>query len=208
MKKYVYSLIMFVAFFGSLAVFTLFADNDARGIREGLLRFHVIGASDSERDQQLKFAVRDGIAELCSSLFDGQTDKDKVMEIAEQNKQEIARKAEQILSQNGCDDKVSVTVTKRFFPTRHYEGVSLPAGVYDALDVKIGKAEGRNFWCVMFPDICLGVSSSKTNKDKLGDVLEGGSLDMATDKKTPSVQLKFKAVEVFQTLKNYLFSKK
>ena len=208
MKKYMYSLIIFGVFFASLTLFTLSAEKDAQGIRDGLLRFHVIGASNSDADQQLKFKVRDGIAELCSALFSGQNDKEQAMAIAEHNKDEIAQKAEQILRKNGCDDSVSVAVTTRFFPTRHYEGVSLPAGVYDTLDIRIGEAKGRNFWCVMFPDICLGTSSAKSNKDKLDKVLDEGSFDMATDKKSPSVRFKFKTVEIFETVRNFLFSKK
>ena len=67
--KYLWSFIIFGAFFGALTIFTISAEQDAKGIRDGLLRFHVIGASDSDADQQLKFKVRDGIAQLCSSLF-------------------------------------------------------------------------------------------------------------------------------------------
>lgn len=208
MKKYIASFVVLAAFFGAFALLLISAERDAKGIRDGLLRFHVIGASDSDTDQQLKLEVRDGIAELCSSLFCGQESKGEAIETALQNKELITQKAEQILRQNGCDDRVTLDVTKRFFPTRHYDGVSLPAGVYDTLDLRIGEAKGRNFWCVMFPDICIGSSSAKTNRDKLSDVLEGGSFDMATDKKTPSVQFRFKVVEVFQTVKNRLFSKK
>ncbi len=208
MKKYLCSFILFGAFFGALTLFTLSAEQDAKGIRDGLLRFHVIGASNSDADQQLKLKVRDGIAELCSELFSGNADKRQAMQTAQQNKDAIAEKAEEILRQNGCDDSVSVAVTSRFFPTRHYDGVSLPAGVYDTLDVRIGEAAGRNFWCVMFPDICVGASSSHENRQKLEGVLEEGSYDMATDRKSAVVRLKFKSVEIFQSLKNRLFPKK
>ena len=208
MKKYLCSFILFGAFFGALSLFMLSAQQDAKGIRDGLLRFHIIGASNSDADQQLKLKVRDGIAKLCSELFSQNKNKEQAMQTARQNKELFAERAEQILRQNGCDDSVSVAVTSRFFPTRHYDGVSLPAGVYDTLDVKIGEAAGRNFWCVMFPDICIGTSSAYTNKEKLDGVLDSGSYDMATDKKTPSDRFKFKAVEIFETIKNYLCSKK
>lgn len=208
MKKYIVALCCLTAFFGALAVLTAVAEQDAAGIRDGVFRFHVVASSDSDTDQQLKLAVRDGLTELCSSLFGSAPDKAAAMAIAEDNADVIKAAAEDILRGQGNADGVEVCVTQRFFPTRSYDGVSLPAGVYDTLDVRIGAAAGKNFWCVLFPDICVGASAERSPRDKLSDVLEGGSYDMATDKSTPSVRFKFKAVEIFETVKNFLFSKK
>ena len=95
-------------------------------------------------------------------------------------------------------------VRKRFFPTKEYAGVTLPAGVYDAIDLRIGAAEGENFWCVMFPPICIGAAAdtddAEQNRSQMAMVLEGDSLDMATGSSSPKIQLKFKVVEFFQQL--------
>ena len=107
--------------------------------------------------------------------------------------------------QRGSVDNVNVTVRKRYFPTRHYNEISLPAGVYDTIDVEIGSAEGKNFWCVMFPDICVG-ACSKNNKQKMADVLDGQALSIVTED-TPSVRFKFKFIEMFEGIK-HIFLKK
>lgn len=206
MKKYIVTSAVFIIFFGALALFTASADNDAQGIRNGVLRFHVVANSDSDSDQQNKLAVRDGIAELCSDIFGGADGKADAMAAAEQNSDTIEKAAERILRLRGNGDSVQVSVTKRFFPTRSYDGVSLPAGVYDTVDVKIGAAEGKNFWCVMFPDICIAGSDADRNREKMSDVLDGGSLSMATESDDPSVKLKFKVVEIFETVKNVFFN--
>ena len=201
MKKYIITLSIFLCFFGFLAVLTVVSNAEAKEVRDSVLRFHIVANSDSEQDQADKYAVRDGIAQLCNTLFENSQSKEQSMQIAEQNTRLIEEKAEEILRQNQNDDSVNVVIRKRFFPTRHYNGVSLPAGVYDTIDVAIGSAQGQNFWCVMFPGICLGTSSEEQNKHKMEDVLEGGSLDLVTED-TPTVQLKFKVIEIFESIKN------
>lgn len=190
-------------FFVCLAVILSVCENDASKIRESVFRFHVIANSDSDTDQGNKLAVRDGIAELCSQLFENSKNKAQSMEIAENSLEKIEAEAQKILISRGDNSSVTATVKKRFFPTRQYEGVSLPAGVYDTLDIELGKAEGKNFWCVMFPDICLGSSTKAENTQKMSGVLSGDSLKMATDSDEPTVKFKFKIVEIFESAKHF-----
>lgn len=206
-RNYLYAILLFVIFFTLIGVAVIVCESDAREIRNGVLRFHIVANSNSAYDQQNKMSVRDGIAELCSELFYTADSKQEAMTEAVNNKAVIETAARQILKERGCDDSVLVTVTKRFFPTRQYEGVSLPAGVYDTVDVVIGDGDGQNFWCVMFPDICVGASSSVSNRDKMKDVLTGDSLEMVTDQDTPTVVFKFKVVEIFETVKNFFRSR-
>ena len=204
-RNYLFAGILFCTFFVCLGVCTLFAESDAKEIRESVLRFHIVANSDSEKDQADKLAVRDGIASLCSELFYSSEDKKTAMQKAQDNCDAIVSKASEILALRGSDNTVSADVTQRFFPTRHYDGVSLPAGVYDTVDITIGEGQGKNFWCVMFPDICVGASGARTNYEKMSGVLDGDSLEMATDSKNIKVQFKFKLVELFENIKN-LFS--
>ncbi len=190
-------------FFICLAVILSVCENDAVKIRESVFRFHVIANSDSEFDQQNKLAVRDGIADLCSLLFESSKTKAQSMEIAHNSLEKIEAEAKKILVSRGCNSTVTATVKRRFFPTRHYEGVSLPAGVYDTLDIQIGNANGKNFWCVMFPDICLGTSTKTQNTQKMSSVLSGDSLKMATDSNAPTIKFKFKIVEIFESAKHF-----
>lgn len=208
MKKYILLSVLPIMFFTFLAVLCISAMSEARQLQKAVLRFHVVASSDSAQDQSNKLAVRDGIAKLCSQLFKDSPDKQSSIETARDNGELIKTQAEQLLLQRGCTDSVSVCVTRRFFPTKEYNGVTLPAGVYDTLDIKIGKAEGENFFCVMFPDICLSGSRADTNRKKLGSVLKNGADNMATSAKTPTVRFKFKAVELFYSVKNLLFAQK
>lgn len=201
MKKRIYTAIgIFVLFFALLGLLCLWAEVPASQVRSSVLRFHVVANSDSDTDQQNKFAVRDGIANLCAKLFENSQNKQDSMDKAIQNKALIESAAEEILRQRGSADTVKVAVRKRFFPTRHYEGVSLPAGVYDTIDVQIGKAQGKNFWCVMFPAICLG-TSSENNKEMIENTLPSDAAELVT-KDTPKVKFKFKLVEILQNFKN------
>lgn len=200
-NKYIITLSIFLCFFGFLAVLTAVVSAQAKEVRDSVLRFHIVANSDSEKDQSDKFAVRDGIAQLCDTLFSESKSKDESIQIARENTQLISDKAEEILRQNNNSDNVNVVIRKRFFSTRHYNGVSLPAGVYDTIDVTIGKAEGQNFWCVMFPGICLGTSTNEQNKHKMEGVLQGDSLDLVTED-TPTVHLKFKVIEILESVKN------
>lgn len=200
-KRILIPAILFIAFFGILTVMTLFADNTAAKVRGSVLRFHIVANSDSASDQSNKFAVRDGIASLCNELFSGSKNKSESMQIAQQNLETIEKKAAEILAERGNFDTVKATVRKRFFPSRSYEGVNLPAGVYDTLDLTIGQAKGQNFWCVMFPGICLSGSGKIENKHKMSGVLDSESLQLVTDD-SPQIVFKFRLVEIYQNLKN------
>lgn len=202
-RKLLFTATLCLAFFCLLAVMLIFAEQDAGEIRDSVLRFHIVANSDSDEDQQNKLAVRDGIAQLCSELFYTASTKEQAIDTALSNGGLLEARANEILSTLGSDDSVSLSVRKRFFPTRHYDGVSLPAGVYDTVDIRIGSAKGKNFWCVMFPDICIGASDDKTNRDKMASVLSENALEMATERKTASVRFKFKIVEVFENIKNF-----
>lgn len=206
-KSILYVSALFGCFFILLAIYCISLNNDAKQIKDGVLRFHIVANSNTANDQQLKLKVRDGIADYCSELFGGLNNKTQAVDIANKNLENLKQKAELILKQNGCENAVSVCVTERYFPTKDYEGVSLPAGVYDTLDIKIGSAEGENFWCVMFPDICISSSSAKTNKQKLSTVLSGDSLKIATNNKSCRVRFKFKTIELIESVKNKIKDK-
>ncbi len=202
-KRILLTTLIACTFFVCLAVVLSVCEADAVKIRQSVFRFHVIANSNSTADQQNKLAVRDGIADLCSQLFKNSNTKAQSMEIAKNSLKKIEAEAKKILVSRGDNSTVTATVKQRFFPTRHYEGVSLPAGVYDTLDIEIGNAEGKNFWCVLFPDICLGASTKTENTHKMTEVLSGDSLKLATDDNEPSIKFKFKIIEIFESAKNF-----
>ena len=114
----------------------------------------------------------------------------------EQNIDEIIAISQKVVYDEGFDYKVSAEVCESFFDTRVYENVTLPAGVYSCLKIKIGKAEGKNWWCVLFPALCIPAAQ---NKAQLSDVLNNAEIDTVTN---PVYKPKFAILEFFEKLKN------
>ena len=168
-------------------------------ISEKVLRLHVIAASDSEEDQALKLKVRDAILQETGGLLDGVYDTTLAKQLLEEELPHIQKAAVTCLKENGCDDTVSVSLCETYFATRQYEDVTMPAGYYDALRVVIGEGEGQNWWCVVFPPMCL----SGACESDLNDVLTEEECDIVTSPKRYTVR--FRLVEWMYDLGCKLF---
>ncbi len=145
---------------------------DAAAVEQSVLRFHVVGASDSEEDQQIKCKVRDGMFDLIKQLFAECENRQAAVEIARLHQGQLQQKAEQLLRQQGSDATVSVEIGERFFPTKQYGSLSFPAGTYQAVSIRIGQAQGENFWCVLYPALCIAPAVAEdTAADELAAVL-------------------------------------
>lgn len=124
-------------------------------VRSETLRLHIIANSDSDEDQALKLKVRDAVLEATGELFAEVSGKTEAVAAAEYSSDDIKIIAENIIAQEGFDYEVQIEVTKMWFETRSYEGFTLPAGDYDAVRIIIGEGEGKNWWCVMYPALCI-----------------------------------------------------
>ena len=128
---------------------------DRQTLSSELIRLHVVANSDSEEDQAIKLQVRDAIIQyLEENLFDI-TEKDAAMAFLQQHIPELTETANQALTEAGSADRAEVTLAQEAFPKREYDTFSLPAGVYESLRIRIGDADGRNWWCVVFPSLCF-----------------------------------------------------
>lgn len=136
------------------AAFGSFVKN-AEEMPQKLFRLHILANSDSEADQQLKYMLRDYLLDDFSEIFDGCSDAEEAKQAAKAHTAEIAEKARLFLDSQGCSLPVSVSVENVYFTTRTYGDLTVPAGNYDALRVIIGDGKGKNWWCVMFPPLCL-----------------------------------------------------
>ncbi len=165
-------------------------------IRERVFRLHILANSDSEYDQQLKLKVRDRLLLEGLDLFGNSENLNQTLAIANENLMEFCAVATDELQKNGCNYKVKAAVTPCYFNTRTYENTTLPAGVYTALQIKIGKAEGKNWWCVMYPSLCV-VSSSQT----VDEVLPDDETEIVENKDKYIV--KFKVVEWLEEIKSW-----
>lgn len=133
----------------------------AQRAQEEVLRLHILANSDSEEDQQLKLLVRDHILQEVSEWFLPETDRNTVERIIQQRLAEITVLAQERVKEEGYDYPVSVQLCHSDFPTREYDGFTLPAGDYDALRILIGEGKGQNWWCIMFPPLCVPTALSE-----------------------------------------------
>ncbi len=181
------------------------------GISDSVFRLHVIANSDSDEDQALKLKVRDSLLEYMNSLCSSTSSKEEAMRIANEHIDDFTKIAQDVIAQNGYNYSVDVSVGSCDFPTKEYGDVSLPAGTYDALRVKIGSASGHNWWCVMFPPLCfVDVSSGivpDESKEILHDTMSDEEYDLVTSSDSDSeLTFKFKLVEFFENFRLKLAS--
>lgn len=134
--------------------FTAFAE-DCEEKPQEVLRLHILANSDSKEDQTLKYDLRDYMLTEFSEVFGSCESFDKSVYVANERRAEIEEKANEFVHSKGYDYNVKCEVAKTYFTTRKYENVTLPAGEYTAVRLLIGNAGGRNWWCVMFPPLCL-----------------------------------------------------
>lgn len=137
-----------------------FLFQDRKKLNEGLIRFHVVAHSDSERDQAIKGHVRDAVLQSMQSDLQKITDIDEAKEYLRQNIPKLQLLVDRTLKELGFAGGSVVTLCKESFNIRHYDTFSLPAGVYDSLRIVIGDGQGKNWWCVSFPTLCIPATIS------------------------------------------------
>lgn len=163
---------VFAAVFLTILLVVTLADQVvfAKGCEElydGVLRLHILANSDTEEDQQLKLKVRDRVLKEAHQLKlgIGCEDLESVSAQAEQMLDKLVSAAQDELLKNGSTQKVTACVTKMYFDTREYEGFTMPAGEYHAVRFTIGEGKGHNWWCVLFPQMCLPVAFGEPLED-------------------------------------------
>ena len=129
------------------------------------LRLHILAASDSDEDQALKLRVRDGILAEYSAQLSEVTDLEDARVAIEARLSDIVATAERIVAEAGYDYTVTASLGEEWYDTRDYGEMSLPRGVYTSLIIRIGKGQGRNWWCVMYPPMCLDLATDAPSDD-------------------------------------------
>lgn len=133
--------------------------SDRQRLNDELIRLHVVANSDSQEDQALKLQVRDAVTQSLSQAMADIADVDQAKDYLQQNLPKIKKLANDTLRAAGCEDIAVVSLTEEAFDTRYYDTFTLPAGVYEALRITIGDGEGQNWWCVVFPTLCVSATS-------------------------------------------------
>ena len=164
-------------------------------IYENTVRLHVIANSDSEHDQSVKLLVRDGVlCELNALLAEAQT-QEEATAIIEDNLERLRTVCNETLESLGEEPTAEVYFKQEKYPTRHYENISLPAGVYQSLQIKLGEADGQNWWCVLFPTLCT--SAAKTEETLVKTGFTSDQIGVLTGSDRPKYKMKFKIMEFF-----------
>ena len=172
-KKCIICLILTIIF--GIVMFCTYTADDANQ-HEGIIRLHVIANSNTASDQGIKLKVRDAIIKHMQSRDDISTRRD-MEEYITANTDRLERIAEGVVASEGRDDNVKASLGVRYIPEKTYGGTTFPAGNYEALDIKIGEGKGENWWCVLFPPLCLldeGTGSTGSS-DGSQDLVENGS---------------------------------
>lgn len=207
-KKY---FIIFILLFLYVMLYSFsYANNVVSDLSNSLFRLHVIANSNSKEDQNLKYLVRDELISYMNTLCSNVSSKEQAIAIANEHLDDFQKVANEVIFKNGFNYSAKVQIGNFAFPTKTYGDISLPAGYYDALKVELGKAEGKNWWCVMFPSLCFvdinnGIVPEESKEELQASLLEEDYNLISSN--NSEYKLKFKIVELFENSKIFTAKK-
>ena len=173
----------------------------SESVKNDVVRLHILANSDSEKDQNVKILVRDAILNENTRLLSDGVTTNNVEKYFEENKEKLLEAAKKTLIENNLDYDVSISLREEYFETRRYGELIFPAGDYTALKVVLGKGEGHNWWCVMFPPLCVpSASDVETDESKAAAYLSRSGEKIINGGNKYVV--KFKILELYESLRN------
>ncbi len=168
-------------------------------VRNEVVRLHILANSDSEEDQEVKLKVRDALLNSGDDLFNGKTNTENAEDIISKNEIKIKNIINNVLNENGFDYKSELYIVNEYFDSREYDGFVMPAGQYKALKIVLGNGQGHNWWCVMFPPLCLPAA---TENESLNLYFSEKGTDIITNREKYIV--KFKIIELYERVKEFV----
>lgn len=176
----------------------------SKSISNKFLRLHVVANSDSTEDQMLKYQIRDAVLEYMEPTLKNAKSKEEALELLNNSKENIEKIAKKITFDNNFDYDITVSIGNFYFPTKEYSNFILPNGFYDALQIKIGKATGQNWWCVMFPSLCITDQScnfTNSSEEFLQENLSNEEFKVLyNNPENQQLKIKFKLIELFENM--------
>ncbi|HZK26793.1 MAG TPA: stage II sporulation protein R [Thermoclostridium sp.] len=208
-KKYVkllvallYSALFFVLLFGFIA------EKVNQDLSDSMIRLHIVANSDSTQDQALKYSIRDAVVKYMTEHMDGLESKRDATDYIKTNIKELEQIANDVIAKEGAGDYAVASFGKFPFPSKQYANIILPAGFYESLKIEVGRAEGQNWWCVMFPPLCFTEDTQGELDEEYMSILQNELTEdefyLITSKGKEGempVEIKFKIVEIFQQSK-------
>lgn len=187
-----------------LGVFSVLPIHGEQEIYQSVVRLHVLANSDSQEDQALKLLVRDEVLRISEPLLRACTSRDQAVEILQENSDMLQKAARAVVLEHGYDYEVSVLLGEEEYPTRSYENCCFPSGTYVSLRICIGNAEGQNWWCVLFPPLCLSAASAKSEQSNEQAFISVGLTEeqyrVITETDNVKYRIRFKVLEAVQEL--------
>lgn len=189
----------FIAIFTSLilcvCMICSFIPLENRNIYNDTVRLHIIAESDDTADQMIKLSLRDEITGYISRLSENAKNAGEAARIIGENVDEIRKFADDVLANLGSDAKTEVVLSSEYYPSKNAENIRLPAGTYTSLKIKIGKAEGHNWWCVLYPQLSKGTATVDDALIKTG--FSSDQIELITGNDKVKYKLRFKILEIF-----------
>lgn len=197
--KYIFIILSLLFFFIFISI-SSYARTVSENLSDNFFRLHILANSDSDNDQSLKLKVRDAILEYMNTQDFLSSNKAEVISQIEENLEVYKNIAQNVILNEGYNYPVTLEIGNFYFPTKIYGNISLPSGYYDALRIKIGNANGQNWWCSLFPPLCfVDISSGiidENAKSNLKENLSDEEFAIITSS-NEKVKLKFKLLEFF-----------
>lgn len=200
LRRWELALLLGIAF---TLVFCLWLDREQSDLADHVLRLHVLANSDSQADQTLKLKVRDRVLAEAELLLPESASAEEAAETLEAHLGQLAAAGAQVVAEEGYDYSVSASLEETWFPTKEYEDFALPAGQYQALRIVIGEGGGQNWWCVIFPPLCLGSVTESTQETAQKAGLSEQQVALLTGESEGYV-VKFKVMELWEQIKSAL----
>lgn len=199
MKRKAFFLALLAALSLSMLIGTAALSQDTE-LNGELVRLRVIAASDSEEDQRVKLAVRDAVLEKIGVM--SMKSAEEAVQTLRGALPDLAACAQSALQEAGKKEAVQVRLCTEEYPVRDYGSFSLPAGEYVSLQVRIGEAEGQNWWCVIYPGLCHASDAGHFHQAAEAAGFTDGQICLMTQDST-QVQFRFKFLEILQKIKNF-----
>ncbi len=203
MRKVRNFLILFLVVFCVLSLADLVLQKQQ--LQDSIIRLHVVADSDSEDDQAVKLLVRDAVTQEVSETLGQIQDKDQALAYLSGHLTQLEAAANRVLLEQGFSQRAKVTLEEEAFSTRQYDTFALPAGVYDALRVTIGSGQGKNWWCVVFPGLCM----PETGEDFTDQAAGAGFSEDLTGalEQRRGYEVRFFLLDCLGWLENFFFRK-
>ncbi len=196
MRKNLFEAALFIALAFSLITSSLALDTQ-RDISDKLIRLHVIANSDSDEDQSLKLLVRDEVLSYVSMLTKNCSDIEEARKMISANLIKLEEIAQDVIVSKGFSYTACAELSEVYFPTKVYDDFSLPAGKYESLRIKLGNAAGKNWWCVLFPPVCISAAEAESEFKNAG--LSDDEINFVMSDKV-EYRFRFKIVEIIENI--------